>query len=232
MKWIRDLLGRSPTISRVAPFVIFLLLTWLQGKWGGEASRYWFYLLKTVVGAWLIWAMYPLVSELRWKISLPAVIAGVGVFILWIGLDEAIQWMGFPNSYPKIGGAQADWNPHAQFGTDTALAWFVIAMRLLGTTLVVPPMEEVFYRSFLYRYIVKPDFTLVPFNCFHALAFFLTAGLFASTHREWLAALLCGFIYQGLVLRQNRLGDAITAHAITNFLLGLWVIWRGAWHFW
>lgn len=219
-------------MSRVAPFIVFLLLTWLQGKWGGEESRYWFYLLKTLVGAWLIWAMYPLVPELRWKVSLPALAAGMGVFILWIGLDEAIRWMGFPNSYPKIGGAQADWNPHAQFGSNAALAWFVIIMRLVGTTLVVPPMEEVFYRSFLYRYIVKPDFMSVPFNCFHLLAFVVGSALFASTHREWLAALLCGFIYQGLVLRQNRLGDAITAHAITNFLLGLWVIWRGAWHFW
>jgi len=34
------------------------------------------------------------------------------------------------------------------------------------------------------------------------------------------------------VLRKNRLGDAMTAHAITNFLLGAWIVWRGAWHFW
>jgi hypothetical protein len=39
--------------------------------------------------------------------------------------------------------------------------------------------------------------------------------------------------YQWLVLRKNRLGDAMTAHAITNFLLGVWVVWRGgsAWKF-
>ena len=36
----------------------------------------------------------------------------------------------------------------------------------------------------------------------------------------------------GLVLWKGRLGDAITAHAVTNFLLGLWVVWKGAWQFW
>ena len=39
-------------------------------------------------------------------------------------------------------------------------------------------------------------------------------------------------IYQGVVLRTNRLGDAITAHAITNLLLGLWVVTQKQWHFW
>jgi hypothetical protein len=34
------------------------------------------------------------------------------------------------------------------------------------------------------------------------------------------------------VLRKNQLGDAMTAHAITNFLLGIWVVTRGAWQFW
>ena len=47
-----------------------------------------------------------------------------------------------------------------------------------------------------------------------------------------LAGILCGAAFQWLVLRKNRLGDAMTAHAITNFLLGVWIVWRGAWNFW
>ena len=56
--------------------------------------------------------------------------------------------------------------------------------------------------------------------------------MFGFSHNEWLAGILCGAAYQWLVLRKNRLGDAITAHAITNFLLGVWIVWRHAWHFW
>ena len=41
--------SRSPGAARVAPFVIFVLLTALQGKFGA-ASACWFYLAKTLVG--------------------------------------------------------------------------------------------------------------------------------------------------------------------------------------
>ena len=98
--------------------------------------------------------------------------------------------------------------------------------------LVVPPLEEVFYRSFLYRYIAKPDFLSVPLNRFSAAAVSGDRRRFRLFHNEWLAGILCGTAYQWLVLRKNRLGDAMTAHAITNFLLGVWVVWRGAWQFW
>ena len=64
--------------------------------------------------------------------------------------------------------------------------------------------------------------------------FLVTSLIFALEHRpiDWLGGLFCGFAFQGLVCWKNRLGDAITAHAITNFLLGLWVVWKGAWQFW
>src|ERR1019366_7920816 len=64
------------------------------------------------------------------------------------------------------------------------------------------------------------------------LPFLVTAAVFGFAHNEWLAGILCGAAYQWLVIRKHRLGDAMTAHAITNFLLGLWIVWRGARHFW
>lgn len=209
-------------MARVAPFIIFLLLTFCQGQFGA-ASAYWFYLAKTLVAVWLIWEMRPLVSEMRWALSWEAVVVGVGVFVTWVGLDPV---------YPKFLKSGTLWNPHVQFGENSTLAWLMIMTRILGSTLVVPPLEEVFYRSFLYRYIAKPDFLSVPLNRFFPLPFFVTAAVFGFSHFQWLAGILCGMAYQWLVLRRNRLGDAMTAHAITNFLLGVWVVWRGAWQFW
>ena len=207
---------------RVAPFVIFLLLTFCQGKFGA-ASAYWFYLAKTLVAVWLIWEMRPLVSEMRWAISWEAIVVGIGVFILWVGIDPY---------YPKFLKSGVFWNPHSQFGPNSALAWLMIVVRILGSTLVVPPLEEVFYRSFLYRYFARPDFLSIPLNRFLPFPFFATAIVFGLSHFQWLAGILCGMAYQWLVLRKNRLGDAMTAHAITNFLLGIWVAWQGAWQFW
>jgi CAAX prenyl protease-like protein len=100
-------------------------------------------------------------------------------------------------------------------------------------TIVVPPLEEVFYRSFGYRYLIKYDFQKVPLNQFDGIAFTMVPVVFGLLHPQWLAGIMCGFAYQWLVLRKNRLGDAMTAHAITNFLLGVYVVWKGgdAWNF-
>jgi CAAX prenyl protease-like protein len=64
------------------------------------------------------------------------------------------------------------------------------------------------------------------------MSFLVTSLIFGLSHREWLAGILCGFSYQWLVIRKGHLGDAVTAHAISNLLLGLWVVYQGAWKFW
>ena len=212
--------SESPAAARVAPFLIFVALTACQGKFGA-ASAYWFYFAKTIAGAWLIWEMRPFVLEMRWAISWEAVTMGVLIFAIWVWLDPF---------YPKIFERGATGNPGEVVGKN--LAWFFIVAHILGMTFVVPPLEEVFYRSFLYRYIAKSNFLSVSLHQFLPLPFFLTAIVFGLSHNEWLAGILCGAAFQWLVLRKNRLGDAMTAHAITNFLLGMWIVWRGEWHFW
>ena len=104
MSPLKNLLSRSPSAARVAPFLIFLALTFCQGKFGA-ASAYWFYAAKTLVGAWLIWEMRPLVSEMRWAFSWEAVLVGVGIFAVWVGLDPF---------YPHLmkGGATGNPNEH------------------------------------------------------------------------------------------------------------------------
>ncbi len=240
-------LSRSPHFSlfiRAAPFVIFVLLTAGQGKLG-EGSRYWVYLLKTIVGATMVWAMHPWVREMRWKWSWEAAMAGVGVFILWVGLDgwypsidtlckqalcPVFKSLGLEGWCNTATPAPVPWKPHNHYWE--GLAWLFVFGRLLGSSLVVPPLEEVFYRSFLYRYLCRPDFESVALNSFKLIPFLLTACIFGLSHYEWLAGILCGMIYHALVIKKNDLGHAMTAHGITNFLLGLWIVWKGAWHFW
>jgi hypothetical protein len=221
----RKLLSRSAATPRVAPFVVFLLLTAGQGSFG-PASAYWFYLVKTLVGLWLLLEIRPLVPEMRWALSWEAVAVGVAVFVVWVGLDP---W------YPKLTlskAVAANANPNLVFGPNSPLTWFFLLVHIFGMTVVVPPLEEVFYRSFFYRFIAQSNFLAVPLNRFLPLSFFGTSILFGFEHSQWLAGILCGFAYQWLVLRKNRIGDAITAHALTNLLLGLWVVYRGAWNFW
>jgi len=222
-------LKASPLLARAMPFVLFLALTSFQGGFGIE-SHYWIYLIKCVIGVWMLWGTWSLVSEMRWHCSLDAVIAGVVVFALWIVLDIP---------YPKLTEPDNSWDLPEHFDESFAMVWFFVSVRLVGSTLLVPMLEEVFYRSFLYRYIMTPKWLFAAHNQFDAKSFLLTSIIFGLTHSHWIAGILCGMIYQLLVIRTNRLGDAIAAHAITNLLLGLWIVTKGfgyaefpQWHLW
>ena len=111
--------------------------------------------------------------------------------------------------------------PPRSFGEGSALAWLFIVTRFAGSVFVVPPLEEVFYRSFLYRYVAARDWAGFPLGRFAAMPFLVTALVFGFAHFEWLPGILCACVYQGLVCWKGRLGDALTAHAITNALLAV-----------
>ena len=223
MRLLREEFDRSPELARFLPFFIFVLLTACQGLFGTD-GKYWMYVAKTLAGVWLIWEMRPFVAEMRWALSWESVVVGIAVCVMWIGIDPL---------YPKLSKPAQIWNPHTLPGASPGLAWMFVLVRLLGSTFVVPPLEEVFYRSFLYRYLVRLNFLSMPLSRFHPLSFVVTSIVFGpGEHVQWLAGILCGMAYQWLVIRKNRLGDAMTAHAITNFLLGLWVIGKGDWAFW
>jgi len=229
MNAVTTKLQASPLLARVLPFAIFLVLTSCQGSLGTE-SHFWVYLAKCVVGAWLIRVTWPLVSEMRWVISFEALLAGTLVFILWVALDVP---------YMKFSQPDDSWNLQKQFAAAPVMVWVFAGVRIAGSTLLVPMLEEVFYRSFLYRYILAPNWMFTAHSSFAVKPFLITSIVFGFTHQHWLAGIACGMIYQLLVIRTNRIGDAITAHAVTNLLLGVWVITQGfgyaeksQWHFW
>jgi uncharacterized protein len=237
-------LTQSPALIRVAPFAVFIGLMIFQDRFG-ESGRYWIYLAKTLAAAATLLIVFRHIEELEWRFSWEAVVVGVGVFAFWIGLNGHYPPLNvlYANYvcplFQKIGLAKdcatsttPHWNPNEAFGTGSPLAIFFIVVRIAGSSLVVPMLEEIFFRSFVYRFVAGKDWLAVPLGKFQLMPFVVTSLLFGIEHQEWLSGILCGFAYQGLVIWKNRLGDAITAHAITNFLLGIWVVWRGAWQFW
>ena len=212
----------SAILVRAVPFAVFAALTLFQGRFG-EGSLYWVYALKTVIGAFLLWQVRHHIKEMRWSISWEAVAVGVGVCAVWVGLD---------GHYPMFFERGGNFNPFMTYGAGSGIAMLFIAVRVIGSSLVVPPLEEVFYRSFIYRYLIKANFLEVPLNHLQWRSFLIAGVIFGVGHYEWLPGILCGFAYQWLVIRKGRLGDAMTAHAITNFLLALWILTHDAYRFW
>jgi uncharacterized protein len=214
-------LKSSPLLVRAVPFVVFAILTVLQGQFHGSAP-YWIYAFKTAVAGCLLWTLRREIPEMNWKFSWGAILIGIAVFAAWVGLDGL---------YPML-RREGSFNPDRVFGRGSALSVTLIAIRMLGASLIVPMLEEVFYRSFLYRYIIHSQFWKIPLGSFDWRAFLITGAVFGISHYEWLPGILCAFGYQALVCRKKRLGDAISAHCITNFFLSLWVVFHGSYQFW
>ena len=143
---------------------------------------------------------------------------GTAVFVLWVLLDFRPLAMASDGGFdPRTGGSIV-----------TALA----LTRLAGAILVVPVMEELFWRSFILRWLQHPSFLSVRPASVGVRALIISSALFATEHRLWFAGLLAGLAYAWLFRRSGNLWVPILAHAVTNGLLGAYVLATGSWTFW
>lgn len=215
---------------RVLPFALFMLLLALRGavpadgSWGVDPR--WLYAVQALLVAGLLgvlWREYGELSRQQWPAAgqiVLAVAVGLAVFGLWIVLDR--PWM-------VIGEATARFVPLDAAGQlDLAL----VAFRLFGAALVVPLMEELFWRSFLMRWVAQHTFEGVDPQRVGLKAIVLSTFVFTLAHTQWLAAVIAGLAYALLYVRTGRLWVAVIAHAVTNAALGLWVVGTGNWRFW
>ncbi|HPX89014.1 MAG TPA: CAAX prenyl protease-related protein [Methylophilaceae bacterium] len=213
-------------VARTIPFAYYLLLMaisdfmadagldvrWVYGiRAGGTALLLWYFRHEYCE---LVGLAKPKVSEVLF-----AVLAGLLVFVLWINLNQS--WM--------VIGTSTGYDPHQANGE---LNYGLITMRLTGAALVVPVMEELFWRSFIMRWLDSANFTaLLPANI-SVRALVLSSAVFAIEHTFWLAGLLAGLIYGLLYIRAQKLWVAIVAHAVTNGVLGVWVLYTHQWNYW
>ena len=211
-------------LIRCAPFVVFMLLLAARGAvpadgaWGFDPQ--WIYAVSVVAcGALLAWFWREYGELARQTLpdareTLLAVAAGLTVFGLWIGLDA--PWM-------TIG------TPSAPFEAREPVH---LLIRFIGAALLVPLIEELFWRSFLMRWLEQPVFQGVAPQRVGARAIALSTFVFTLAHTLWLAAAIAGLVYALLYVKTGKLWLPVIAHAVTNGALGVWVIATGNWQFW
>jgi CAAX prenyl protease-like protein len=159
----------------------------------------------------------------------PASVAlGVLVCALWIAPDNLFPgWRGFWLFQNSITGHVATSIPPSN------LTPLMLVLRTTRAALLVPILEELFWRGWLPRWIQSSRFERVPLGQYTPLAFWATALLFAAEHGPfWEVGLLTGIIYNWWMRRTRSLGDLILAHAVTNLMLSLFVIETRQWAFW
>lgn len=220
---------RSPqALARIVPFALFMLLLALRGALPEQPNfdTRWIYGLSVLlVGGALAWYWrdYGELVRQNWpeprELAL-AVGVGLGVFALWIQLDA--PWM-------QLAPPTASFVPLDASG---ALIWPLVILRWVGAALLVPVMEELFWRSFLMRWIAHPQFERVDPSQVSLRAIVISTFVFMLAHTLWLAAIVAGLAYAWLYVRSGKLWTAVIAHAVTNGALGLWVIRTGRWEFW
>lgn len=93
-------------------------------------------------------------------------------------------------------------------------------------------MEELFWRGFLMRWLIKEDFTAVPIGAYQPFSFWVTTAFFAAVHGpEWPLAVVVGLLYGAWFVRTKNLGNIMVAHGVTNLLLAIYCLISGDWHF-
>jgi uncharacterized protein len=220
--------ARRLTFAYVGPFVAFIVIMAIER--GVQLSPLWLYPIRffVVLGVLLAfsWRVVPL------RVSSPAlsIAIGVAVFVIWIGPDVLFgpayrhHWL-FSNVI--TGEAVSSLPPEAQ-----RQFWF-LTLRAVSCTLLVPVMEELFWRGWLMRWVIDHHFFKVPMGTYTPMAFWTVALLFASEHGSyWEVGLAAGIIYNWWMIRTRSLADCQLAHAVTNGLLSAYVLLTGHWQYW
>ena len=179
----------SPAFYRIAPFAAYLVVLVLESQaqhlFAGFDVR-WLYPLKILLVVSMLVAFRKFYTELRgFKFSLGEAVlslgAGVLVFVVWVGLD-------FP--WALIGASGAGYDPRTAGQVD----WLLAGTRLAGAALVVPLMEELFWRSFVMRWVDKSDFLSVSPAAVTWRAVLISSVVFGFEHHQWLAGIFAGFL--------------------------------------
>jgi CAAX prenyl protease-like protein len=164
--------------------------------------------------------------------------AGLAVFAFWVGPETEwmrlhfpafhrfyAHWCGFPFGTLENPAAASPYAPEA-------CGWTLALVRVAGSAFVIAVIEEFFWRGWLYRRLIARDVRTVPLRLWDWEAFAIMVVLFGVEHDRWLAGMAAGAVYGWLMLRTGRLWPAITAHAVTNLVLGLYVLGTGRYGFW
>lgn len=217
----------SRTIRYVGPFAAFLLLLVVAGKvplspWV-EAP------LRVAVLAVICIVLWPREISIAPKRVLSSVMVGLAVFAIWIAPELLVH--GY-RSLPLFSNAIVG-QIHSSLPPQSLTSPWVLGWRTARAALIVPPIEELFWRGWLMRWLIDRDFGRIPVGTYAAGAFWTTAILFASEHGPyWDVGLIAGVIYNLWAIRTKSVADCMLAHAVTNLALSLYVIGAAQWQYW
>ncbi len=216
-----------PWLPYVLPMITFAALT-MGEKYLPPSLYPVAYAVKAViVTAVLLVCLKTWRHELRFDAKAVGlgVLAGLIGLPLWLGVDAITPHLSFL-------GTREAYNPFTAI-PDANLRALFLATRFFGLAVMVPLMEEVFWRSFLLRFVTDQDrWFAIPVGTFSLAALAIVSAGFGLVHPEYLAAIIFALLMAGLLRLTRNLLACVVAHGVTNLALGIYVLTTGNWQYW
>ena len=224
--------ARHDLLAYVLPFVLFMaglaavsiVKDFGITKFGSYTldPKYWIYPLQTAISAGALlwfWQTYDFSNSSLGKLLI-GIAAGLVIFGLWVAPQELFH------QPQRIDG----FDP----GVVPGFTHWMLAARFARLVLVVPLVEEIFWRGFLLRYLVREDFTTLPFGSSSRTSFWIVVVAFTLVHAQsdWPAAFITGILLNLIAVRTRSLAACVSAHAAANLALGLYICATRQWGFW
>jgi CAAX protease family protein len=221
-----------PMIPYVLPFILYLAATQVCATF--PQCYAWLYpsLMLLVAAAAAVLLYRRRLLRPHWRV-VPALLIGLIGIALWIAICR-LEWdqvvAGFLPTWlrppPRTG-----FDPYTEISDNSARGAF-IAARLAGLALLVPVVEELFWRGFLARWLNAPDWQKQPIGRFTPFSFVGVTLLFTLAHPEWLAAAVYCVLLNLLLAWTRDLWSCVVAHGVSNLVLGVYILATGSWELW
>ena len=242
-----DVSIHKPTIAYVAPFIIFLVVVQFYPSFSGlqqlstetvspSTITYMVMLVAQILiaSALLFYFRKFYLKDFPLRVSPWSVVVGVVGIVVWVGLchleieKSFMALIGFDSS--KV--ARPAFNPFEHL-PNTAWRISFLVPRFMVLALIVPLVEELFLRGWLVRYVHDVDWEPVKLSALSWSALIAPTIYGVATHPgEAIAAIAWFSLVTLLMVKTKNVWDCVVAHAVTNFLLGVYVIWFAQWQLW
>ncbi len=191
------------------------------------------YTIKIVLTTLAMLAVIPGYLAFPLRVNAIAWLVGAVGAVAWIILAK-IQVATYPMLPEMLSkalemGGRTGFNPLVELKDDPTWAWTFLGIRFFGLVVVVAVIEEFFLRGFLMRYVMDIDWHLIPFGVVNKLGLATVLIFPVIYHPERLAAAAWFSLVTWMMLRTRNIWDCVIAHAVTNLLMGLWVVFSGDW---
>ena len=201
----------------VLPFLAYVLISPFLNLFFKDI--YLNYTSKTLITGLLLLYYFKQYKEIKFKFDFLAVVLGVVIFIVWVGLE---------GMYPALGSSL--FNP---YNAASSLVVPVLLIKLIGAILVAPLAEELFTRSFLIRFFIEPNkWEKIKIGKYTLFSFIVTVLFFGFSHNRWLPGIITGIFLNLLLYKRKQISSCIIAHGVANLCLAVYVLATGNWGFW